>query len=128
MLALLESKKLLSDTSEVRNLDLVMALFMKIAHDVRDYGVLDGDEKFEKFDDCVLAYANKFGIQLKGPKEIDQLAAECDGTVKLPVATAANLTCGPSTRPSRTSKRCMAARLAREQRPRSAVTIMISQP
>jgi hypothetical protein len=89
MLAFFESKNMLSETSEVKDLGLIMGLFIKLARDVREYNLLESDEKFERFDDYVLAYATKFGITLRGPKDIDELAAECNGTVKLPVATAA---------------------------------------
>lgn len=80
---------MLSDNSEVKDLGLIMGVFIKVANDVREYGVLGGDEKFERFDDYVLAYAKKFGVTLRGPKNLDKLTAECEGTVKLPVATAA---------------------------------------
>jgi hypothetical protein len=89
MLALLESKQLLAETSEVKNLGLIMGLFLKLPHDSRAYGVLDGDEKFDKWDDYIAAYAKKFAIPLKGSSNIEEVAAKCNATVKLPVATEA---------------------------------------
>jgi hypothetical protein len=37
MLAFLESQNMLSDTYEVKDLGLVLGLFIKLAHDVREY-------------------------------------------------------------------------------------------
>ena len=90
MLASLESKKLLSETSEVKDLGLVMALYMQIARSLRkDLSILQGSKDMSRFDNYVLAYANKHGIPLVGPADVDEIAAACDGTVKLPSATAA---------------------------------------
>jgi hypothetical protein len=95
MLALLASKKLLSETSEVKDLGIVMALYMQLPRDLRPYGILEGrDAKGDEpdmghFDDHVLAYANKYGISLRGPEDIDEIAADCDGTAEVRVATAA---------------------------------------
>ncbi|OIW26346.1 hypothetical protein CONLIGDRAFT_469830 [Coniochaeta ligniaria NRRL 30616] len=90
MLASLESKKLLSDTSEVKDLGLVMALYMQMAKQYRtDFSLLEGDDQICHFDNYILTYANKFGIPLVGPADIDDIAAGCDGTVKLPAVTAA---------------------------------------
>lgn len=88
MLTTLESKKLLSETSEVKDLGLVMALYMQVARQLRkDFGIFEGNDKVSHFDDWVLAYANKYAIPLVGPKNIDAIAAELDGTVKLLAAT-----------------------------------------
>jgi len=90
MLASLESKKVLSETSEVKDLGLVMALYMQMAKEFRyDLSLLEGSDQSSRFDDYVLGYANKYGIPLVGPADIDDITAQCDGTVKLPVATAA---------------------------------------
>lgn len=97
MLALLGSKKLLAYPSEVMDLGVVMALYMKMAQGLRGgFSLLEGEEEDKngvnicQFDNYVLAYANKYGIPLQGPDDVDEIAAECDGTVSLPVATAAN--------------------------------------
>lgn len=117
MLARLEVEKMLREVSEVKNLGFIMALYMKLASDLRSSDLLqeededddDDDEEEEvpttkktkknrgqdnpfkfnpaQFDDYVVAYANKYGIPLQGLDDIDDIAAECDGTVELPVAT-----------------------------------------
>lgn len=88
MLACLESKKHLSETSEIKDLGLVMALYMQMAKSYRDdISLLQGKSQSSRFDDYVLAYANKHAVPLVGPSDIDEIAAACDGTVKLPAAT-----------------------------------------
>jgi hypothetical protein len=89
MLAQLESRNLLRDTSEVKDLGFVMGLYMEMAAFYRKhYEYLEGDSDVECFDDYVLAYANKHAVPLVGVTDIAKVAAECDGTVKLPAATA----------------------------------------
>ena len=109
MLARFEREKLLSDASDVKNLGRIMALYLKLTSLLRandlfedaeaaaDVGYnLDGRDaksgtfKYQAFDNYVLAYADKFGITLLGPPDIDDIAAECDGTVELPVASETN--------------------------------------
>lgn len=90
MLASLESKELLGKDSEVKDLGLVMALYMQLAKQLRtDFSLLEGDDQLSRFDDYVLAYATKYGVPLVGPADIDDIAASCDGSVKLPLATTA---------------------------------------
>lgn len=73
----------------MKDLGLVMALYMQVASSIRqDNSLLEGSSQDARFDDYVLAYANKHAIPLVGPADIDEIAAECDGTVKLPIATA----------------------------------------
>lgn len=100
MLARLEREKLLQDQSpEVRNLGLVMALFINVGSDMRDGSLLeDGEEETVKkssptfkfkpsdFDSHILAYANKFAITLGGLHNIDELVAELETDAKLPAA------------------------------------------
>lgn len=100
MLARLEREQLLQDqNSEVKNLGLIMALFIKLASELRGGSLLeDGDEETVKkssprfkfkpseFDGYILAYANKFAITLRGPIDIDELVAELDTDAKLPAS------------------------------------------
>ncbi|KAI2601846.1 hypothetical protein GGR54DRAFT_626707 [Hypoxylon sp. NC1633] len=92
MLAKLDEQDLVGDATEVRNLGTIMAVYIKIASDLRPYGILehDDDEKGRKkftpehYDDAVLSYANHRGVTLQGPKDIDNLTAELNGdNVKL---------------------------------------------
>ncbi|SPQ26482.1 695b8046-1e8c-4982-a7a8-4e2cd759b51b [Thermothielavioides terrestris] len=97
MLAQLERQQLLSKDSEIKNLGLVMALFMAWARGARQYGLLE-DEKEESlgpaknkkkwqpsfFDNQILAYARKYEIDLVGPHDIDETVAEARGDVALP--------------------------------------------
>ena len=109
MLARFERERQLSDASDVKNLGRIMALYLKFTNEVRanelfedaeaaaEVGYnLDGRDaksgsfQYQAFDNYVLAYADKFGITLLGPEDIDDIAAECDGTVELPVASETN--------------------------------------
>lgn len=98
MLARLEREQLLQDQSpEVRNLGLIMALFIKLGSDMVEGSLLADDEeetvkksspKFKfnpsDFPSHILAYANKFAITLQGLSNIDVLVAELDTDAKLP--------------------------------------------
>ncbi|KAK4242861.1 hypothetical protein C8A03DRAFT_28860 [Achaetomium macrosporum] len=97
MLALLEREKLLAKDSEIKNLGLIMALFMSWARDSRPYGLLEeskqeslGPAKDKKkwephaFDSLVLAYARKYGIDLVGPYDIGKAIKEAQGDADLP--------------------------------------------
>lgn len=98
MLALLERKNLLSKVSEIKNLDVMMAIFLDIAHGARCYGFLEdsateslGPAKDKKewqpefFDNHILAYARKYDIDLIGIDGIDKLIEDTDADVDLPV-------------------------------------------
>jgi hypothetical protein len=100
MLAKLECEDLLKPDSEVKNLGLVMAMYIKLAVSIRpDYLISDDEDdkkpkkgskklfKFNcaRFDDYVLAYAKKYNIKLLGPSDIDDLVAELE-EVDLPAA------------------------------------------
>lgn len=85
MLSRLEAMNLLSDTSEVKNLGLIMTLYIKYASYVRVdlLGELE-DEKLKKpsfewspsrWDDYIHAYANKYGIHLHGVDDVEELTA-----------------------------------------------------
>ncbi|KAH8892352.1 hypothetical protein GQ53DRAFT_686303 [Thozetella sp. PMI_491] len=109
MLSKLHAQKLLAENSEVQNLGHTMALYVKMAAHMRQSNFLvdsvdtppakavakkgkaakdDNAAVFiydsNRFDDYVLAYANKFAIPLVGPPDIDELCADCDITVALP--------------------------------------------
>ncbi|KAK3305734.1 uncharacterized protein B0T15DRAFT_575016 [Chaetomium strumarium] len=96
MLALLERDKLLAKDSEIKNLGLIMALFMTFACDGRPYGLLEEskqeslgpakDKKWEPhaFDSNFLAYARKYGIDLAGPHDIRNTIKEAEADADLP--------------------------------------------
>lgn len=98
MLALLGSRRLLSSTSEIRDLGLVMALYMHIASSLRaDFGLLEGSDDGKKtdepnisrFEDYVLAYSVKHGVSLYGPEDIEEIIKSCDDEdMVLPAASA----------------------------------------
>lgn len=95
MLSRLEAKGLLCDGSEVKNLGLIMALYIKLARELRDGSLLE--EKWldctskpvsfrwypSRFEDYINAYALKFGITLQGMDDIDLLTAGLDTDVEL---------------------------------------------
>lgn len=100
MLARLERENLLAEGSEAKDLGVMMALWMKFAADMRGSDVLDGvgqGGKISKanglsydsslFDNYILAYADKFGIPVKGPGDIEEVLSQCDGGVPLPATT-----------------------------------------
>ena len=97
MLARLERENLLSGDSEIKNLGLIMAAFMDFAHGCRDYGLLEeskmealGPAKDKKkwephaFDNQILAYARKYGIELAGPSNIEKIIGDSNADVDLP--------------------------------------------
>lgn len=97
MLAQLETQNLLSNDSEIKNLGMIMALFMAFARRSRKYGMLRGTRETglgpagEKkkwnpntFDRHILAYARKYSIDLVGPEGIDKVTSAVDGNVDLP--------------------------------------------
>lgn len=98
MLARLEAKKLLDENSAVKNLGLIMALYIKVASSFRASSLLQGDteevctrpSRFtwipDQFDDYINAYAAKFGITLRGLDDIDELTAKLDTEVSLPAS------------------------------------------
>lgn len=101
MLARLESQKLLDETSGVKNLGLIMALYIKFAAEswVKDLLDDDGEEEANthpsqftwvpgNFDDYINAYANKYGITLYGLVDMDGLTATLETDVSLPTAEA----------------------------------------
>lgn len=112
MLSRLEAMDLFSEGSEVKNLGLIMTLYIKHASDMRDGSVLeDGDEeKLKKtsfkwnpsrYDDYIHAYANKYGIRLHGVDNVEELTAELQDVNLPPRAT----TCGTGRPSSRLTRR-----------------------
>ncbi|KAI1449282.1 hypothetical protein F5Y02DRAFT_370981 [Annulohypoxylon stygium] len=90
MLARLDDQDLVGDATDVKSLGTFMAVFLKVAPEVREIGIIDserGDKKtFEEdhFDDAILSYANQRGVTLQGPEDIDELTANLSGEVDLP--------------------------------------------
>lgn len=92
----LEVENLLDENSAVKNLGLIMAIYIKLASIFRDAALLEDntEECFtrpgrfmwipDRFDDYINAYATKFGITLRGLNEIDDLTAELNAQVPLP--------------------------------------------
>lgn len=98
MLARLEAEELLDDNSAVKNLGLIMALYIKVASVFRAGSLLEEDEEEvcttptrytwipDRFDDYINAYANKFGITLRGLDDIDGMTANLKTDVSLPAS------------------------------------------
>ncbi|KAK4150906.1 hypothetical protein C8A00DRAFT_36482 [Chaetomidium leptoderma] len=97
MLARLERERLLARDSAIKNLGLIMALFMDFARKARRMSQLSSSSrqsllpaKSKKkwaphaFDDHIFAYARKYDIDLVGPYKIDEILANADGDVDLP--------------------------------------------
>ncbi|KAE8141085.1 hypothetical protein BDV38DRAFT_238650 [Aspergillus pseudotamarii] len=92
MLAKLESQGLLGPDSEIKNLGMVMALYLCAPSDIRAYGICEGnDDKtnnvaaFYNSDEKILAYAKKYNIELRGPCDLDSYVEALD-QVELPPA------------------------------------------
>lgn len=98
MLARLEAENLLDDNSSVKNLGLIMALYIKIASVFRHGSLLEEDAEEvcpnpsrytwipDRFDDYINAYAAKFGITLRGLDDIDEMTAKLNTEVSLPAS------------------------------------------
>ncbi|KAK3332601.1 hypothetical protein B0T19DRAFT_457490 [Cercophora scortea] len=97
-LAHLERENQLSKDSEVKNLGLIMALFLKLVHDHKDYGFFEssraesiGPAKDKKkwsphrFVDQVVSYAHKYDIAITGPKNAAEMVADCKMDAALPL-------------------------------------------
>ncbi|KAI1745475.1 hypothetical protein F4680DRAFT_402285 [Xylaria scruposa] len=96
MLAQLDDLGLVGDATAVKSLGCTMAMYMVLANDLRKADALDADDDDESstgfqpdsFDNAVLSYANKRGVTLRGPKDIEEIIAEADGDVELPAKKA----------------------------------------
>ncbi|TRX97418.1 hypothetical protein FHL15_001696 [Xylaria flabelliformis] len=92
MLAQLDDLGLVGDATAVKSLGCTMAMYMVLANNLRKSSALDEDDSdgsstaFQPdcYDNAVLSYANKCGVTLRGPKDIEELIADADGNVKLP--------------------------------------------
>ncbi|KAL0943661.1 uncharacterized protein CTRU02_201548 [Colletotrichum truncatum] len=98
MLARLEREDMLKPDSEVKDLGIVMAGFIKIAKVFRDSDLMEDDTKTRKskkrpfpfvpskFDEYIAAYAKKYNIKLAGVPDIDNLVKDLNDEVELPTA------------------------------------------
>ncbi|KAI8630713.1 hypothetical protein F5Y19DRAFT_32367 [Xylariaceae sp. FL1651] len=93
MLAQLDDLGLVGDGTEVKSLGCTMAMYMALASDMRECSVLDEERKAyrgkkalqpDHFEDAILSYANKRGVTLCGPDNIEELMAAAVGEVGLP--------------------------------------------
>ncbi|KAI0861444.1 hypothetical protein F4860DRAFT_171082 [Xylaria cubensis] len=92
MLAQLDNLGLVGDATAVKSLGCTMAMYMVLASELRKSSALDevdSDGESTAFQpDCyenaVLSYANKRGVTLRGPADIEELIADADGNVRLP--------------------------------------------
>jgi hypothetical protein len=102
MLAKLERQDLLKPDSEIKNLGVIMAMYIKLTDHLRSNDVLPDDdlsddeddeisdednESFNptNFDAYILAYATKYNVKLLGLSNIDDLVGELE-KVDLPAA------------------------------------------
>ncbi|KAI0552862.1 hypothetical protein F4679DRAFT_581369 [Xylaria curta] len=100
MLAKLDDLGLVGDATAVKSLGCTMAMYMELATNLRESDALeedyDSDEsspegrKFQpdSYDDAILSYANKRGVTLRGPDDIEETIAKANGDVKLPAKNA----------------------------------------
>ncbi|KAI1349420.1 hypothetical protein F5Y01DRAFT_187286 [Xylaria sp. FL0043] len=94
MLAQLDNLGLVGDATEVRSLGCTMAMYMSLTAMMRESNILSDDDrkpytsklKFQPdyYEDAVLTYANKRGVTLRGPKDIEELMANAVGDIELP--------------------------------------------
>ncbi|KAK3939528.1 hypothetical protein QBC46DRAFT_364798 [Diplogelasinospora grovesii] len=92
MLTRLAKDNLLSPSSEVQNAGLIMALFIQLTRDLREYGILDdsnkeslGPAKDKKkwyphtLNEQILMWAKKYDIKLVRPSNINSLISQTEG-------------------------------------------------
>ncbi|KAI0972850.1 hypothetical protein F4678DRAFT_427145 [Xylaria arbuscula] len=94
MLAQLDGLGLVGDATAVQSLGCTMAMYMDLASTMRSANIIDDtprkeytrETKFQPdyFEDAVLTYANKRGVTLQGPDDIEELMAQADGDIELP--------------------------------------------
>ena len=94
MLAQLDEEGLVGDATAVQSLGCTMAMYMELASVWRRMNVLEDDRRKKytkklKFqpdhpEDAVLTYANKRGVTLQGPDDIEELMAHAVGDIELP--------------------------------------------
>lgn len=99
MLARLEKESLLGKDSEIKNLGLIMGLFMGFASDGKPCGLMEWSDdeetiksaKYKKkwnpnsFANHILAYARKYDIDLVSRPDMDKLIDKASEHVDLPV-------------------------------------------
>ncbi|KAL2847322.1 hypothetical protein BJX68DRAFT_268189 [Aspergillus pseudodeflectus] len=96
LLANLESVDLLKPDSDVRNVHFVIAQYLILASEMREYNLLNEDDSAKvegHFDAYVLAYAKKYQINLQGPSDLDKLVKSIEeafneGDIELPAPSA----------------------------------------
>jgi len=93
MLAQLDDLGLMGDGTEVKSLGCTMAMYIALAAEMREFGVLGRSRRKytgkkalqpDFFDDAVLSYANKRGVTLRGSPNIEELVADLVADVELP--------------------------------------------
>ncbi|KAI1295809.1 hypothetical protein F5Y03DRAFT_399149 [Xylaria venustula] len=94
MLAQLDGLGLVGDATAVQSLGCTMAMYMDLASIMRSANVISDEPRKEYtnktrfqpdyFEDAVLTYANRRGVTLQGPDDIEELMAQADGDIELP--------------------------------------------
>ncbi|KAF2968453.1 hypothetical protein GQX73_g5074 [Xylaria multiplex] len=94
MLGQLDGLGLVGDATAVKSLGCTMAMYMVLASTMRARNIINeepreeytSEMKFQPdyFEDAILTYANKRGVTLCGPEDIEELMAQAVGTVELP--------------------------------------------
>ncbi|KAI0539344.1 hypothetical protein GGR58DRAFT_464703 [Xylaria digitata] len=94
MLAQLDGLGLVGDATAVKSLGCTMAMYMVLTSRLRAGNIIDDTPREEYtsgntfqpdyFEDAILTYANKRGVTLCGPEDIEELMAQAVGTVELP--------------------------------------------
>ncbi|KAI9367289.1 hypothetical protein BJX61DRAFT_538185 [Aspergillus egyptiacus] len=98
MLGNLESAGFLSPESEVKNLGLIMSMYLRLASELTEYSCLPEYSttsrktfKIDNFNAYIVAYAKKYEIKLKGPSGLDELIEEAEdegSRIKFPAPSA----------------------------------------
>ncbi|KAI0412080.1 hypothetical protein F5X98DRAFT_23540 [Xylaria grammica] len=94
MLAQLDNLGLVGDATAVKSLGCTMAMYMALTSGSRMDNIINDEEREEYtsenefqpdyYDDAILTYANKRGVTLCGPDDIEELMAQAVGDVALP--------------------------------------------
>lgn len=99
MLARLDGLGLIGDNTAVKSLGCTMAMYMTLAGDWGTDNLISDDDRKrytsrpnaeldfqlpDSFNDAILSYAQKRGVSLRGPDNIDELVAQADQDVDLP--------------------------------------------
>lgn len=132
MLARLERENLLTKDSEIKNLGLIMALFMTFGLLSRSYGLLERSTseslgpakdklkwKPHEFNNQILAYARKHDIELVGPCDIEGAVVQAKANAPLPVPESNNT--------ARADPFNFAKALTKYKKERGGITAMLAQ-